>query len=128
MSRLFLFLSLLFATLQVSAQQHQVRYNQADQRVLFSPEMNKESLEKLRSSLTEHAITLHYQDLKFGPGGGLVAISFTVKDSSGRTFEAGTVDLATAGFFGFEFGFVDGKSTVLNVGTLDELAVPPVKP
>lgn len=128
MSRLFLFLSLLFATVQVSAQQYQVRYDQGDQRVLFSPEMNKESLEKLRSGLTEHAITLHYHDLKFGPGGGLMAISFSVKDSSGRTFEAGTVDLATAGFFGFEFGLVDGKSKVLNVGTLSELAVPPAKP
>ena len=118
MKRILPILILLFATLQASAQEQNIRYSEANQKVVFTSGMNKASLDQLQKDLKEHAITLNYDELTFAPSGGLVGISFTVKDSSGRKFEAESDDVTTSGFFGFQFAWVDGKSTVLNVGTI----------
>jgi hypothetical protein len=111
--------TLFLGALQVNAQTEPKHYRTDHQEVIFQTTMNKASLDQLKKDLSNHAITLHYVDLTFSAGGGLQGITFTVKDSSGRKFEAGTNDLLNSGFFGFEFAFVDGKSTVLNVGTLE---------
>ncbi len=117
------FLSLLavvllpFSTLY-GQQQDKIRYKTDRQQVIFTSDMNKESMEVLRKDLKNHAIVLHYVHTTFSPSGGLLALTFTVKDSSGRTYEASVDELPKDGFFGFEFAFVDGKSSVLNVGTL----------
>ncbi|MBL7939189.1 MAG: hypothetical protein JNL43_07510 [Flavobacteriales bacterium] len=111
--------ALFVAALQVNAQAEPRHYKTEHQKVIFEPTMNKESLEVLKKDLSNHAITLHYDDLTFSPAGELQGISFNVKDSSGRKYEAATNDLAGGGFFGFEFGFEDGKSTVFTVGTIE---------
>ena len=118
MKRLLPFLFLLFVTLQGRAQEQKIRYSEANQKVIFTSGMNQQSLDQIRKDLGEHAITLNYDKLAFAPSGGLVSISFTVKDSSGRKYEAASDDVTTGAFFGFEFAWVDGKSTVLNVGTI----------
>ena len=118
MKRLIPFLFLLFTTLQGSAQEQKIRYSEADQKVIFTSGMNQASLDQLEKDLKDHAITLNFGDLTFAPSGGLMSISFTVKDSSGRKFEAACDDVTTGDFFGFQFAYVDGKSTILNVGTM----------
>ncbi|MBL7963659.1 MAG: hypothetical protein JNM31_07415 [Flavobacteriales bacterium] len=120
MSKTIALIALLFLPVAMLHAQTQpkVRYNTKHQEVIFTPDMSKESLEVLRKDLLNHAITLHYVHTAFSPTSGLQSISFTVKDSSGRKFEASTDALPKDGFFGFEFGFADGKSKVLNVGTL----------
>lgn len=112
------FFFLLFIASQAAAQEQKIRYSEANQKVVFNSGMNKASLEQLRNDLKEHAIKLSYDDLTFSPGGGLLSITFSVEDSSGRKYEASSDDVSGEGFFGFQFAWVDGKSTVTNVGTI----------
>lgn len=118
MRALLSFFFLLFIASQACAQEQKVRYSEANQKVIFNSGMNQASLDQLRKDLKEHAIDLSYEELAFAPGGGLSRISFRVEDSSGRKYEASSDDVSGAGFFGFQFAWVDGKSTVTNVGTI----------
>lgn len=106
-------LVLLMATPELRAQNVQ-----KPEVVVFTTDMNEVALDNLRKYLSQFDIALHFQELKFAPAGGLLSINFTVKDGGGHSYEAGTEDLANAGLFGFEFSIVDGKSTLLKVGSL----------
>lgn len=109
----------LFAMSQIHAQVEPKGYRKAHQEIIFQKTMSQGSLDRLKKDLAESDVKIDYEDLKFGPTGGLMAITFKVKDSSGREYTASSDELPTKGFFGFEFGYVDGKSFIINVGTLE---------
>jgi len=109
----------LFAMSQSYAQVEPEGYRKAHQEIIFQRSMSQGSLDQLKKDLAESDVKLTYEDVTFGPTGGLMAITFKVKDSSGREYTASADELPTVGFFGFEFGYVDGKSFIINVGTLE---------
>jgi hypothetical protein len=96
--------------------------------VVFTRQMDRKSLEKLRSDVAEQGVHLTYDDLRFGAEDQLEGISFTVKDATGRSYKASTDQLERGVWFGFEFTHAGKQSTVLNVGTLVEEHAPGVKP
>lgn len=96
--------------------------------VVFTRQMDRKSLEKLKADVAEQGVHLTYDDLRFGAQDQLEGISFTVKDASGRSYKASSDQLERGVWFGFEFTHVGKQATVLNVGTLVEERAPGVKP
>lgn len=74
--------------------------------VVFTRQMDRKSLDKLKADVAEQGIHLTYDDLRFGAQDQLEGISFTVKDASGRSYKASTDQLERGVWFGFEFTHV----------------------
>lgn len=96
--------------------------------VVFTRQMDRKSLEKLKADVALQGVRLTYDDLRFGAQDQLEGISFTVKDASGRSYVASTDQLERGVWFGFEFTHVGDQATVLNVGTLVDKRAPGVNP